>query len=209
MKALIDAARDPGFPAYIGLVIADRKDTEGEKKASEEGILTKIIDYKACEGKGNFETKLQKILQDEKIELICLSGFMQILSSSFLSQWRDQVLNIHPSLLPAFKGLHVHQNVINSGVRISGCTVHIVRTEVDSGPIIAQSAVPVFLDDTEQTLGARVLAAEHKLYPPALASLASGQIRITGNKVTRTKLAKTEQSETTRILSLPSGSHIS
>ena len=179
MTALIEAAKAPDYPAEIALVISNRPDAIGLTYARESGITTALIDHLPF---GNdreaFERALDAELTAQRIDLVCLAGFMRVLSSNFVESWKGRLINIHPSLLPSFKGLNVHRHILESGVRISGCTVHFVVPELDSGPIIAQAAVPVLPEDTEQTLAARTLAAEHKLYPLALLLLAGGRVRL-------------------------------
>jgi phosphoribosylglycinamide formyltransferase 1 len=175
MAALISAADAPDYPAEIVLVLADRPDAPGLARAAESGVSTKVVDYKAL-GKAAAEAALDRSLAEAKVEIVCLAGFMRVLSAGFVERWGDRLINIHPSLLPAFPGLDTHARALAAKVREHGCTVHFVRAAVDSGPIIAQVVVPVLPDDSEETLTARVLAAEHKLYPKALALVASGAV---------------------------------
>jgi len=186
MTALIDACKNPIYPAEISLVVSNNPDAEGLQKASEAGIATQIIDHKAYATREAFEVDLSAALRKAEIDLICCAGFMRLLTDSFVEEWRNAQINIHPSLLPAFRGLNTHDRAIAAGVRITGCTVHFVRTEMDSGPIIAQAAVPVLPDDTPDSLAARVLKAEHQLYPLALELISSGAARIEGERVTFT-----------------------
>lgn len=183
LKALIGACMDNAFPAEIVTVISNRPEAPGLDFAREAGIAAVTIDHKAYSSRPAFETELNKALESAGVELICNAGFMRLLTQDFVERWRDRQLNIHPSLLPAFKGLHTHERVIEAGVRISGCTVHFVRTEMDSGPVIAQAAVPVVAGDSPDSLAARVLEAEHRLYPHALALVASGKARVEGERV--------------------------
>lgn len=178
LQALIDAAADPRFPAEIALVLSNVADAPGLARAQAAGIATGAIPHKGFGSREAFDAALDAALVDGRIELVCLAGFMRVLSDGFVRRWQGRLLNIHPSLLPAFKGLDVHRRVLDAGVRISGCTVHFVVTELDSGPIIAQAAVPVLPDDDEDRLAARTLAAEHKIYPLALRLLAGGQVRL-------------------------------
>ena len=178
LQALIDAATDPAYPAEIALVLSNVADAQGLARAAKAGIPTKTISHRGHATRESFDAEIDKALRAEGIELVCLAGFMRVLSDNFVRSWEGRLINVHPSLLPAFKGLHVHRQVLDAGVRISGCTVHFVVPELDSGAIIAQAAVPVFIDDTEETLAARTLEAEHKLYPLALALLASGGVRL-------------------------------
>ena len=183
MAALIDACAAADFPADVVLVVANNPDAAGLSRASDAGIETRTIDHRAFADRAAFEDALDAALREAGVELVCLAGFMRLLGAEFLRRWRDRVLNIHPSLLPAFRGLHAHEQAIESGVRISGCTVHIVRPEMDSGPIVVQAAVPVAADDTAETLAARVLTAEHRIYPQALRLMAEGRIRILNDRV--------------------------
>jgi phosphoribosylglycinamide formyltransferase-1 len=183
MMALIEAAKDPDYPAEIWLVVANRPDAAGLERAREAGVATTVVDHTSY---GNdrlaFEQALQAVLEGANIELICLAGFMRLLTAWFVERWRGRMLNIHPSLLPAFKGLHTHERAIEAGVRIHGASVHFVVPEMDSGPIIVQGAVPVGAGDTPAALAARVLAVEHRIYPQALRLVAEGRVRLDGNR---------------------------
>jgi phosphoribosylglycinamide formyltransferase 1 len=183
MDALIAAARDPAYPAEIALVIANRDDAVGIDKARAAGIATTIVPHRAHPTRDAFEAAMDAVLLANGVDLLCNAGFMRVLTPAFVDRWRDRHLNIHPSLLPAFKGLETHERVLAAGVRITGATVHVVRADVDAGPIIAQAAVPVLPGDTPATLATRVLAAEHQLYPHALALFASGRARVVGEHV--------------------------
>lgn len=183
MQALVEAARAPDYPAEIALVISNRPDAPGLAWAKEQGIPTLGFDHKRYESREHFEGQLQSVLDLSKIDIVALAGFMRLMTPGFVEKWRDRMINIHPSLLPAFKGLHTHERVLEAGGKISGCTVHFVRAEMDDGPIIGQAAVPVLATDTAETLAARVLAAEHKLYPHALALVARGQVRVEGERL--------------------------
>jgi phosphoribosylglycinamide formyltransferase 1 len=180
MGSLIEAARAPDYPAEIVCVISNRPDAEGLKKAQAAGVAAVAIDHKAFDTREAFEGALDGELEAFRVELIACAGFMRVLSAAFVTRWHDRMLNIHPSLLPAFKGLDTHQRALESGVKIAGCTVHVVRPEVDDGPVIAQAAVPVLAGDTPDALAARVLEAEHRLYPHALSLFLSGQTRTAG-----------------------------
>lgn len=184
LQALIDAGASEEFPAEIILVISNRADAKGLGLAEQAGIATKVINHKNFGRRNAFDDALSRSLADAGVELICLAGFMLILQDDFISRWRDRIINIHPSLLPAFPGLNVHEKVIESGVRISGCTVHYVRPAVDNGPIIAQAAVPVLPSDTPESLADRVLKAEHLIYPMAVAAIGRGQITLKDEVVT-------------------------
>ncbi len=183
MQALTEACKAPDYPAEVAVVISNRPDALGIEYARHWGIPARIIDHKAYEGRTDFEADLHKALVEHEVELVCNAGFMRLLTKGFVDLWHDRQINIHPSLLPAYKGLHSHERAIADGVKISGCTVHFVRTEMDSGPLIAQAAVPVLPGDTPGDLAARVLLAEHKLYPHALALVASGRARVVGDIV--------------------------
>ena len=177
LQALIDAAAAADFPAEITLVLSNVADAQGLARAAAAGIPTKTISHKGHATREAFDSEIDKALKEGNIELVCLAGFMRVLSDNFVRNWEGRLVNIHPSLLPAFKGLHVHRQVLDAGVTLSGCTVHFVMPELDSGAIIAQAAVPVFADDDEAKLAARTLEAEHKLYPLALGLLASGRVK--------------------------------
>ncbi len=173
MAALIRAARDPDYPAEIAIVLSNRPDAGGLRRASADGIPTALIDHtKFGEDREAFERAVQKLFEMHRIDIVCLAGFMRLLTPWLVSQWCGRMINIHPSLLPSFKGLHTHERALKAGVKIHGATVHFVVPEVDSGPIIAQAAVPVLDEDTPDTLAARVLAAELRVYPLALGLVA-------------------------------------
>jgi formyltetrahydrofolate-dependent phosphoribosylglycinamide formyltransferase len=175
MAALIAAAKAPGFPAEISLVLSNKAGAGGLAIAAAAGIATKVVESRPFgTDRAAFEAALQAELEAVRIELVCLAGFMRVLTPAFVERWQGRMLNIHPALLPAFPGLDTHARALEAGVKIHGCTVHLVVPEVDSGPILAQAAVPVLPDDTPDTLGARVLAQEHVIYPAALARLARG-----------------------------------
>ena len=179
MAALIEAAKDASFPAGIVLVLSNRPAAAGLAAARTSAIATAVVDH-AAYGKDReaFERKMQEMLEAHRIELVCLAGFMRLLTPWFVDRWQGRLINIHPALLPAFKGLDTHQRALAAGVKIHGASVHFVVPDVDAGPIIAQGAVEVRDDDTDATLAARVLAIEHRIYPAALALLAAGRIKI-------------------------------
>jgi phosphoribosylglycinamide formyltransferase 1 len=183
MRALIERARDPSYPAEIVLVLSNRPDAAGLAFAKENDIVCAVVDHKLFAVREEFERSMQVLLELHRIELICLAGFMQLLSPWFVSQWPGRILNIHPALLPAYRGLNTHERALADGVKIHGCTVHFVSAAVDEGPIIAQAAVPVLDSDTPDTLGARVLAQEHKIYQAALARVAEEHFCVKGNRV--------------------------
>lgn len=183
MDALIAAARAQDYPAEIALVLSNRPDAPGLANAKAAGIAVAAVDHKIYAGREEFERSLQVVLETYRIDFICLAGFMRLFTPWFINQWRERMLNIHPALLPAYRGLHTHERALADGVKIHGCTVHFVVPEMDEGPIVAQAAVPVLDGDTADTLGARVLAREHEIYPLALRLVASGAVRIEGNRV--------------------------
>ncbi len=178
LQALIDACRDAGFPAEIVLVISNVPGAQGLSRAENAGIATALVNHKDFENREDFEDALTETLLEAKPDLVCLAGFMRVLGDTFVRRWRDRLINIHPSLLPAFKGVHVHEKVVEAGVRISGCTVHFVRPAVDDGPIIVQAAVPVHPDDDADALAARVISQEHRIYPLAVLLIAEGRVRV-------------------------------
>lgn len=183
LSALIEACDRADHPARITMVISNRPGAAGLDHAKRAGVQAVTIDHKSFEDSARFEDELEAALKTGGIDLVCLAGFMRLLSPRFTERWQGRILNIHPSLLPSFKGLNVHQRVIDAGVRITGCTVHLVTAEMDAGPILAQAAVPVFPDDTAASVAERVLAAEHRCYPHALALYASGRLRLDGGKI--------------------------
>lgn len=183
MQALVAAARAPDYPAEIALVVANRPDAAGLAWAKAQGLPALALDHKLYESRAHFEGQLQSVLEVSRIDLVALAGFMRLMTPDFVTRWQGRMINIHPSLLPLFKGLHTHAQALAAGVRISGCTVHFVSLEMDAGPIIAQAAVPILCSDTEESLAARVLAAEHELYPAALASVARDQVSLRENVV--------------------------
>lgn len=172
MSALIEAAKAQDFPAEIALVISNSADAGGLARAAEAGIQTRTVSHREYATREGFEAEIDRVLREADVELICLAGFMRVLTAGFIAKWQGRLLNIHPSLLPAFRGLHTHEQAIAAGAQIHGCTVHHVVPELDAGPIIAQASVLVLPDDTPDSLAARVLAEEVKLYPLALAKVA-------------------------------------
>jgi phosphoribosylglycinamide formyltransferase-1 len=183
MQALVEAARAVDYPAEIVLVASNRPDAAGLEWARSQGLPTASIDHTRHATREAFEASLQQTLDAANVELIALAGFMRLMTPAFVESWRNRMINIHPSLLPSFKGLHTHERALAAGVKITGCTVHFVRAEMDDGPIIAQAAVPVLGGDTPALLAERVLAAEHKIYPVALRLVAAGLARCEGEKV--------------------------
>lgn len=183
MMSLVEAARAADYPAEIVIVISNRPDAPGIAWAAAQGIATLVIDHKAFKSREAFEAELDKALVASRAEIVALAGFMRLMTPGFVGRWQSSMINIHPSLLPNFKGLHTHEQALDAGVKIAGCTVHYVRAEMDTGPIIAQAAVPVISGDTPARLAARVLAAEHRLYPAALRLVALGRTRVENEKV--------------------------
>ena len=183
LQALIDAALEQEFPAKIVRVISNVPGASGIDRAEKVGIPTTTIDHREFDGREPFEATLQTELQNAGVELVCLAGFMRLLTKSFVDRWHDRIINIHPSLLPSYKGLHTHERVLADGVRFTGCTVHFLRAEMDTGPIIVQAAVPVHPGDDADALAARVLMAEHRCYPLALSLVAGGKTRVIGGRV--------------------------
>jgi phosphoribosylglycinamide formyltransferase 1 len=178
LAALIEAAADPVYPAEIALVVVNVKGAPALQRAEAAGIPTRLIEHRAFPDRASFDAALDAALREAGIELVCLAGFMRLLTPGFVEAWRDRMINIHPALLPAFPGLDTHARALQAGVKIAGCTVHFVRHETDTGPIIAQAAVPVLHDDTPDSLAARVLDAEHRLYPLALRLVVEGRVRV-------------------------------
>lgn len=178
LQALLAACEAADFPAEIVLVVSNKPDAQGLEHARAAGIGTAVIEHGAFPDRESFDRQVDAQLRAAGAELVCLAGFMRLLSTWFVEAWRDRVVNIHPSLLPAFKGIDAHEQALAAGVRLSGCTVHIVRPEMDAGPILVQAAVPVLPDDDEDTLAARILAAEHLCYPHAIRLLAEGRVTI-------------------------------
>ncbi|GJL91784.1 phosphoribosylglycinamide formyltransferase [Hyphococcus sp.] len=184
LQALIDACTEPDYPGEIALVISNRPKAPGLDLAGKASIRREIVNHKDFESREDFEAALNDALKAAKADFVCLAGFMRVLTPTFASDWRGRLINIHPSLLPSFDGLHVHERMIDAGVKIAGCTVHFVSAEVDSGPIIGQAAVPVLPGDDADKLAARILKEEHRLYPACLRLLIDGDARLTGATVT-------------------------
>ncbi|MBE7185153.1 MAG: phosphoribosylglycinamide formyltransferase [Methylobacterium mesophilicum] len=183
MAALIDAAAETDFPAEIVLVVSDNADAKGLVVAQQAGIATAAIERKDFGSKAEHEAAIMAALRDADAQLICLAGFMRVLSPAFIGAWRGRILNIHPSLLPSYRGLDPHKRALEDGVLIHGCSVHFVTEELDAGPIVAQGAVPVLADDTEKTLAARVLGVEHRIYPLALRMVSEGAAQFAEGRV--------------------------
>jgi phosphoribosylglycinamide formyltransferase 1 len=189
MRALVERAHDPSFPAEIAVVVSNRPEAAGLAYAKDNNLPCAVVDHKSYATREEFEKSLQTILQTHRIDIVCLAGFMRLLTPWFVEQWPGRLLNIHPALLPAYRGLHTHERALADGVKIHGCTVHFVSAALDGGPIVAQAAVPVLDSDTPETLAARVLAQEHIIYPAALARVAEGRLALQGNRVLCSKEA--------------------
>jgi phosphoribosylglycinamide formyltransferase-1 len=182
LQALIDACRDPALPADIVTVISNNMDAAGILRAKQAGIPTQIVDHRGFPDRASFDTALDRALHDAGVNFVCLAGFMRLLTREFVAAWRDRMINIHPSLLPAFPGLDTHARALAAGAKFAGCSVHFVRFETDTGPIIVQAAVPVRADDTAETLARRVLEAEHRAYPLALRLVAEGRVTVSDER---------------------------
>ena len=183
LQALLDACADADYPAEIVLVISNRPDAKGLARAHAADIPTQVIEHTAYGDRESFDRDVDAALRTAGTQLICLAGFMRLLSAWFVDQWPDRIVNIHPSLLPAFKGPNSHVQALAAGVKVSGCTVHFVRSEMDAGPIIMQAAVPVLPDDSEDSLAARVLTAEHQCYPRAVRLIAEDHVNVEDRRV--------------------------
>jgi phosphoribosylglycinamide formyltransferase-1 len=178
MRALIEAAKAKDYPAEIVLVISNVADAGGLEFARDNGIETKVIEHKKFPSREIFDNAMDVALNTANVEIVALAGFMRLLSPRFVEKWQGRMINVHPSLLPAYKGLHTHQRAIEAGEKFAGCTVHFVTPELDDGPTILQAKVPVLPGDTENKLAARVLEQEHKIYPQALRLVAEGKAKI-------------------------------
>jgi len=183
MAALIEAAKDKNYPAEIALVLSNRPDASGLATARSAGIAIDVIDHTAFgKDRAAFDAAMQAMLDKYRIDIVCLAGFMRLLTPEFVAHWPGRMLNIHPALLPAFKGLDTHKRALAAGAKVHGATVHFVVAELDSGPIVAQGAVAVHAGDSEVTLAARVLAVEHSIYPLALKLVAEGRVQVAGGR---------------------------
>lgn len=183
LQALLDAAADPTYPAEIALVISNKADAFGLKRAKAAGVPTRVIDHKAFPDRPMFDAALDTALHEADCTMVCLAGFMRILTPDFVERWRGRLINIHPSLLPSFRGLDAQGQALRAGVRIAGATVHFVVPEMDAGPIIVQGAVPVLPDDDTTALSQRILEVEHRIYPLALGLISAGQVVMEGDRV--------------------------
>lgn len=185
MEALARAAATPGYPAEVAVVIANRADAAGIPIARAMGLAAEVVPHVGMGGRAGFEAALQARLDAHRVGIIALAGFMRVLSGEFVRRWEGRMLNVHPSLLPAFPGLDTHARALAAGCRVHGATVHFVTPDLDDGPIVAQACVEVEDDDTPETLAARVLAEEHRIFPEAVALLAAGRLSIHGRRVRR------------------------
>ncbi|HEX2448122.1 MAG TPA: phosphoribosylglycinamide formyltransferase [Methyloceanibacter sp.] len=183
LQALIDACKDPDYPARIAVVISNVPSVQGLLRAEASLIPALTVNHKDFASREEFDKALNNVLLEADVELLCNAGFLRLHTEAFVRSWWNRHLNIHPSLLPAFKGLHTHARILEEGAKITGCTVHFVRPEMDTGPIVAQAAVPVHPGDSPDDLANRVLQAEHRLYPHALRLVASGEVRVDGEHV--------------------------
>lgn len=210
LQALLEAAAQPGFPAEISLVVSNKAEAYGLVRAKNAGVATEVLPHKDFASREAYDAALQQVLEAHRTELVCLAGFMRLLTSGFTTLWEGRMLNIHPSLLPAFKGLDTHARVLEAGVKFTGCTVHFVVPEMDAGPVVIQATVPVLPTDTPEALALRVHREEHRIYPAALAWLASGALRVADGRV---QVAGGHYAEDSRLLNplpdgpLPDGSH--
>jgi len=192
LQAIIDAIEAKRLDAKIALVLSNKADAHGLVRAQNHGISTEILDHKAFSSREAYDQAVVDLLHARGVELVALAGFMRLLSPVFVKAYSNRIMNIHPALLPAFPGLHVQKKAVDHGVRFAGCTVHFVNEECDEGPIIIQAVVPVFPDDTEATLAARILKQEHQIYPRAIQLYAEGRLHVVGRKVLVDGLAKDE-----------------
>lgn len=183
LQAIIDAIERGDLSAHIRIVVSNRRDAYGLVRAARHGLSTGVIAHTDFASREEFDQHLVKLLHEHGVELVILAGFMRLLSARFIRAFPHRILNIHPALLPAFPGLHAQRQALERGVRISGATVHLVDEKMDHGPIIMQAAVPVYPDDTEDSLSARILAQEHRIYPAAIKLFAEGRVGVRGNSV--------------------------
>jgi len=202
LQALIDAATAPDYPARIDVVISNRPGVKGLARAQAAGIEHLVIDHKGFADRADFDAAIDQALRDRGIRIVCLAGFMRLLTADFVRSWDGCMVNIHPSLLPAFPGLDVQRRAIEAGAKVSGCTVHLVVPEMDAGPILVQAAVPIRDDDTPETLAARIQVQEHRAYPLALKLLAEGRVRVEGG---RARLTSADDGNGTTAILSPQG----
>lgn len=192
LQALIDAAADPAYPADISLVISNRPGAYALERAAAAGIGTATVDHTMFPSREIFDAELDRLLRASGVGLVCLAGFMRILTPGFVAAWEGRILNIHPSLLPCFPGLHPQRQALDAGVRVSGCTVHFVTSELDAGPIVVQAAVPVLADDDDEALAARIVREEHRCYPLAVRLVAEDRARLLGDRVVLSRAGTAE-----------------
>jgi phosphoribosylglycinamide formyltransferase 1 len=183
LQALLDMCDNDNAPCEIVRVISNIAGVYGLERAEKAGVDTTVINHKDYDSRESFEEAIHAALVEDRVDLVCLAGFMRLLTDGFVSRWKDRLINIHPALLPSFKGLHTHERALEAGVKFHGCTVHYVRPAMDEGPIIVQACVPVLPNDTPDELQARVLKEEHKIYPLALRLIADRKVRVSGEKV--------------------------
>jgi len=183
LQALLDAGSRADYPARVVVVVSDREDARALARARAAGVSSLFVNPKDHSDRAAYDAVLTKTLEHHEVGLVCLAGFMRILSPVFVNAWQGRLMNIHPSLLPAFPGLHAQRQALDHGVRIAGATVHFVDEGVDTGPIVLQAAVPVEATDTEETLAARILIEEHRIYPEAVRLFAEGRLHVTGRQV--------------------------
>ncbi len=193
MQTIVEAASDPDYPARVVSVISNRPDAAGLTWAGDRGLNAECIDHKQYGSRAEFDAALHAAILASGAELVVLAGFMRIMTAEFVDQWQGRMINIHPSILPLFQGLDTHQRALDAGMAIAGCTVHYVTPELDGGPIIAQAAVPVRPDDTADSLAARVLKMEHKLYPEALRLVAQGDAPLADGRVALNAMVNVDQ----------------
>jgi len=183
LQAIIDASEKGEIPCTVGIVISNKADAYGLVRAKKHGIPTEVVDHRSFPGREEFDAKLVEILRGSGAELVCLAGFMRVLTPVFVRAFPNRILNIHPALLPSFPGTHGPRQALSYGVRFSGCTVHFLDEGVDTGPVIVQAVVPVYDDDTEETLAARILVQEHRIYPMAIRLFFAGKLNLEGRRV--------------------------
>lgn len=192
-QAIIDAIEKKRLDAEVRVVVSNREDAYGLVRAQKHGVPTEIVDHRKFPSREAFDQHLIERFKDRQVELVVLAGFMRLLSADFVHAYSNRIMNIHPALLPAFPGLHVQRKAVEAGVRFSGCTVHFVNEECDQGPIIIQAVVPVFPDDSEESLSARILKEEHRIYPKAIQLYSEGRLHVVGQRVLVDGLEKEEQ----------------
>lgn len=183
LQAIIDASESGAIPGKVGIVVSNKADAHGLARARRHGIATEVVDHRSFDSREAFDTRLVEILRAHGTELVCLAGFMRVVTPVFLRAFPGRVLNIHPALLPSFPGTHGPRDALRYGVRFSGCTVHFLDEGVDTGPIVVQAVVPVYEDDTEESLAARILSEEHRIYPMAIRLFLEGRLTVEGRRV--------------------------